>query len=372
MSRFSDFRVQTPVSTSPSVLPRIDWASIGAQAPVPVDIDYHGSEAPLPSADIVMITWTDAEWSAMDHVFLHSTTAGDSQSTTLVHNWFQYSKSAPSSGSSTPGGPLWGYYQLVDIASGSGSKRVLLFKADAHLAHSPWITGLENMVGAIAADMHPKQIYSIGTAGGAVLDERLGDVAITNSGKLQLKLPENLSSGLNGKTFTSSWFPSWHLISKAQNLFFPLAKVASWSGLERTLEYAKKSHDQGAEALQPFTLHDLVNSAIDPNNLNSPKAINYDKKPLLTTDYYFIANGPMDYAALEMDDAVIGYAAQQAGCEYVFVRNISDPLVPAETPDHKSIPSDARSAWSSAVYNAYGLYTSFNGAIAAWATIAGS
>lgn len=373
MSRYSDYRVQAPVRTVPSLLPGIDWNSVGAQAPVPVPIDYQGPTAPLPAADVVMFTWTDSEWSAMDHVFLHSTTAGDNQSTELIYKWLLYSKDAPSG--STPGGYMWGYYQLVDIAGiGAGAKttRVLLFKADGHLSHSPWLAGLVTMVQTIAADAKPKLIYSIGTAGGASLNQNLGDVSVTNSGKLQLELQENLASGLNGNTYSSTAFPSWNLIGSAQKLMMPLSKIATWSELENVLDTAKRSSEQGASSLKPFSLTDLVNPPIDPDNLGSPKAVNYNNQPLLTTDYYYIAEGPTNYAALEMDDAVIGYAAQKAGAGFVFVRNISDTLVPAQTPGGTTIPDDAREAWSSAIYDAFGLYTSFNGALAAWAAIAGS
>jgi len=367
MSRFSDFRVEAPTSTASQTLPAIDWASIDQKAPVPVTVDYKGSSAPLPAADIVMFTWTDSEWSAMDHVFLNSSTAGANESTTLTHKWLQYSKSAPAG---SEGGPLWGYYQLVTIQGVSGPKRVLLMKSDAHLAHPPWINGLENMVKAVAADAQPKQIYSIGTAGGANANQCLGDVAITNGGELKLQMPDNTPSHLSGQTFTSSWFPNVTLMAKAQSLFMPLSKVATQSDLASKLEAAKNGRD-GA-SLKPFSLTDLLNSALEPANLGSPKAVTFKGTPLLTTDFYFIAPGNSNYAALEMDDAVIGYAAAQAHTDFVFVRNISDTLVPAETPAGKAIPDPAREAWSSAIYNGYGLFTSFNGAIAAWATIAGS
>jgi nucleoside phosphorylase len=245
-------------------------------------------------------------------------------------------------------------------------------KSDSHLAHPPWITGLEDMVEAVITDAKPQQIYSIGTAGGASVNQNLGDVAITNGGKIDLQLKENTPSGLNGKTYTSSWFPNLSLIPKAQQLFFPLNKIATLANLASVLEKAKKSKEQGAQQLEPFSLNDLLNAPLNPANLGSPKAVNFQNTPLLTTDFYFIAAGNTDYAALEMDDAVIGYAATEANVDFVFVRNISDTLVPAKTPANQTIPPDARQAWSSAVYNAYGMFTSLNSAIAAWATIAAS
>jgi nucleoside phosphorylase len=370
MSRFTDFRVLAPVNTSTTLLPPVAWASIGAQAPTSVAVSYKGPDAPLPSADVVVFTWTDSEWSAMDHVFLHGSTQGANQSTKLIHEWLQYSKSAPSG--SSEGGKLWGYYQLVEIQGKSGAKRVLLMKSDSHLAHPPWISGLEDMVKAVVTDARPQQIYSIGTAGGASVSQSLGDVAITNGGKLDLQLKENTSSGLNGKTYSSSWFPSLSLMPKAQQIFLPLNKIATLADLASVLEKAKKNKEEGGQQLEPFSLKDLLNAALDPANLGSPKAVNFQNTPLLTTDFYFIAAGNADYAALEMDDAVIGYAAKQANVDFVFVRNISDTLVPAKTPANQTIPPDARQAWSSAVYNAYGMFTSFNSAVAAWALIAAS
>jgi len=159
---------------------------------------------------------------------------------------------------------------------------------------------------------------------------------------------------------------------KAQQIFLPLNKIATLADLASVLEKAKKNKEEGGQQLEPFSLKDLLNAALDPANLGSPKAVNFQNTPLLTTDFYFIAAGNADYAALEMDDAVIGYAAKQANVDFVFVRNISDTLVPAKTPANQTIPPDARQAWSSAVYNAYGMFTSFNSAVAAWALIAAS
>jgi hypothetical protein len=47
------------------------------------------------------------------------------------------------------------------------------------------------------------------------------------------------------------------------------------------------------------------------------------------------------------------------------VRNVSDPL------QNAALPSDAQGNWGSAVYDVFGLYTSFNGALVTWALLAG-
>jgi hypothetical protein len=89
MSRCTDFRIMAPVRTLLSVLPPMDRASIGAHAPTAVSPVHKGPDAPLPAADIVMFTWTSAEWSAMDHVFLHGSVQRESEWSSLTHKWLE-------------------------------------------------------------------------------------------------------------------------------------------------------------------------------------------------------------------------------------------------------------------------------------------
>jgi hypothetical protein len=71
------------------------------------------------------------------------------------------------------------------------------------------------------------------------------------------------------------------------------------------------------------------------------------------------------YACIEMDDAVIAQACKTAGTAFGFVRNISDPV------QNAALPPKAQGNWGSAIYDAYGFYTSYNGALAAWAMLVG-
>jgi hypothetical protein len=66
-----------------------------------------------------------------------------------------------------------------------------------------------------------------------------------------------------------------------------------------------------------------------------------------------------------MDDAILGEVCGAAGVAFGFVRNVSDPVQSA------TLPAEIQGNWGSAVYDAYGIYTSFNGALAAWAMLAG-
>jgi hypothetical protein len=47
-------------------------------------------------------------------------------------------------------------------------------------------------------------------------------------------------------------------------------------------------------------------------------------------------------------------------------------MVPALAGNGTPIPAEVREDWSSAIYSHFGLYSSFNGALTTWATIAAS
>jgi hypothetical protein len=368
MSRYSDVHHVAPDYQLPP-LPVVDWRGIGRSAPAPVAIDYQGPDAPLPAADVAVLTWTSAEWSALDHVFVTSDDPHVNSSWTLERTWHQYSPGVAGASTDNPQAPLWGFYQLVDIATGAGDMRkVLLFKADAHLAHPPWIDGLIQMVDHVITDASPAWIYSIGTAGGSREDLRLGDVVITNAGHIELKNPENAGVKIAGETFTGTAFPSTSLLETAQELFVDMSSVVTDGALAAALQALHAKVPDSA----PFAVADLLNSALDPASLKQSRAVPMEGTPLLTTDYYYIASGPdaEQWAVLEMDDAVIAYAAQEKDTNYAFVRNVSDPLVPTQTPAGVTIPDDVRDGWSGQIYQGFGLYTSFNGALTTWAAIA--
>ena len=47
----------------------------------------------MPLADIVVLTWTSAEWFALDRVFLNSSQAGDfTKDFDWRHNWLLYTR----------------------------------------------------------------------------------------------------------------------------------------------------------------------------------------------------------------------------------------------------------------------------------------
>jgi hypothetical protein len=115
-------------------------------------------------------------------------------------------------------------------------------------------------------------------------------------------------------------------------------------------------------------------SELNPNGLNSGDASpQIDDQTggavsLLTTSTFVVGStaGTYDqYACIEMDDAVIAETCKTAGTAFGFVRNISDPV------QNAALPAKVQGNWGSAIYDAYGFYTSYNGALAAWAMLVG-
>jgi hypothetical protein len=126
-----------------------------------------------------------------------------------------------------------------------------------------------------------------------------------------------------------------------------------------------------------FNAHYKTNytlAQLDPDKLNFGEAVpQIDDQTgggtsLLTTSSFSGPTGTTagnckNFTVIEMDDAIIGKACAASHTLFGFVRNISDPVQSAELPsgDNK---------WGGAIYDVYGFYTSYNGALAAWAMLA--
>jgi nucleoside phosphorylase len=374
VGRFSDISPDGTVAKGP-LLPVIDWGRINQAPPVRLPIDRRYPDDPLPVADIVIVTWTSAEWSALDYVFAGSGD-GSGRATTdwsWKQDWFLYTRNAVGFTADPKSGPLWGYFRLVQIKDLSQRPwRVLLFKSNSHLAHPPWIDGLSAMTRAILADTGADRIYSIGTAGGGRLNARLGDVVVTNAALLDLQRPQNVGDPDNGAMFRcQTWYPTSALKDEVEhNLLYRMKERITPDELN-SLFAQLRVRDPGDPG--QFTLDDLLNAPIQSDNLGTPFIHFLKDVPLLTTDFYFIGadDDATAYSFLEMDDAVLAREAGKLGVRYAFVRNISDPIVTTRTKGGQLLSDGARSGWSALIYEQCGFFTSFNGALATWATIAG-
>jgi nucleoside phosphorylase len=347
----SSKRFDPSIHNTPS-LPAVNWAAVGQSAPQPLSTP----SGDLPKADVIVITWAEAEWAALEHVFCNSATSMSYsvRNTDSWSGWENYTKGFPS-GSGVSDWTYWGSYRLVKI----GSKTVILFKSNTHLDH-PGQQYLAQMITRFITIAQPGLIMSIGTAGGARTGDHVGTVNVVNAGTLfESGKPENQWS-----KYSNQWAANWNIISQAgfKKLLFPVPTTSS--DLQSLCSQFNSSYNTN------YSLNEL-----NVNNLNmgdpSPAINNLTSAgtSLLTTDSFVVATNAGNFnafACVEMDDAIIANVCQSHSTAFGFVRNISDPV------QNSALPSRAQGNWGSAVYDTYGLYTSYNGAIAAWGIIAGS
>jgi hypothetical protein len=89
---------------------------------------------------------------------------------------------------------------------------------------------------------------------------------------------------------------------------------------------------------------------------------------VLTADSFVVGTSSgnlSQFACVKMDDAIIAKLCTAANVAFGSVRNISDPV------QNVALPAEFQARWGQAIYDAYGFYTSYNGAIAAWAILSG-
>jgi nucleoside phosphorylase len=338
-----------PTITNTPGLPIIDWSQVGQQAPKLIE----SSSKALPTADAIVITWAGAEWAAMQHVFCSSGSSMpySKRSESSWSGWNKYTVGLPSGASSD--WDFWGEWRLVEI----GSKKVMLFKSNTHLDW-PGEKYLADLITLLIKQVKPSLILSIGTAGGAEVSDHLGTVRAVSAGTLY----EAGAAASKWPVYKNSWSAPDSILSSAgfSKLLFPIPTTSS--DLQSLANQLNKFYDTH------YSLADL-----DPGGLNSgdasPRIGNQTggAASLLTTSTFVVGTTSgqyQNYVCIEMDDAVIADICAAAGVAFGFVRNVSDPV------QNSSLPSATQGNWGSAIYDAYGFYTSYNGAVAAWAMLA--
>jgi nucleoside phosphorylase len=328
-------------------LPPIDWSAIGAAPPELLSTPENW----LPQADAVVITWASAEWAAMEHVFVQSDQAMP-YADRFEHwsDWQEYTRDLPY----YPGWTEWGSYRLVGI----GGRQILLFKSNTHLDW-PGQSYLTELAQRICQYVEPKLLMSIGTAGGARLSDPLGTVNAVNAGTLyQAGQPQS-----QWPTWSNPFRPPWQVLDQPgfSKLLFPIP--ATSADLALLTQQFNSFYDTS------YSLTELDALGLDlPTSLPAVNDLTGAGTPLLTTSTFVVANTSgnlASFACVEMDDAILAQVASAQGVPFAFVRNVSDPV------QNAALPETVQGNWGSAVYDVYGFYTSYNGALAAWAILAG-
>jgi hypothetical protein len=329
-------------------LPAVDFAAVGKAAPALPATPAHI----LPKASAVVITWAEAEWAAMQQVFCGGATMPYSdRARSTWPGWQMYSSALPAGAPN--GWTYWGYYRLVHV----GATPVLLFKSNTHLDF-PGAKYLQALIDLLVQKVTPAVILSIGTAGGSKPSDHIGTVRAVSAGTLYEAGKPQASWPL----YANAWQGSNAILTNANFKQLLLPVPTHSADLQALCTQFNKLHNAS------YTLAQL-----DPDGLNLGDPIpQIDNQTgsgasLLTTPTFVVGttNGNyQNYTSIEMDDAVIGAACASSNTAFGFIRNLSDPA------QNAALPAGVQGGWGSAVYDAYGFYTSYNGAVAAWAMLA--
>jgi nucleoside phosphorylase len=330
--------------------------------PQPIDPAADPND-PLPSADVVVITWTVDEQEALADVL----TPGSGRS-----EWQRYARGFEEryAAKIRNGAPSMFSRRLGSyLPTRIGNTSVLCFKSELHLNQDGIRTGdgtatlpVKDLFLQVIEETGAGVILTVGTAGSVHEDVGLGDVVVTRGAKFRLS-DEFRNEAFNGRVFTSEWTIPDRFFDRAESMMGkfapqleeppfgpPTTKFDFPDGLVRTEPPSPGIKLDGRDMAQ---FH-----------------------PILTTDFFEFGTSTNHLeeqgCGVEMGDAVLGLACE--GLEdpprWAVIRNMSDPQINGELPS-SGFRLNQQTVWAVAYYEAYGYYTSVAGALATWAVIAG-
>ncbi len=354
-------------------LPEIHWDNMKIPKQL-VPKEMHGvtpeNYSLLPKADFVVITWTLAEWAALNHVFCGFQSKLEVEDISKkceepnkyghkmevwANDWIPYVDGFESivpyleslrTNKKTPPSLIsmcWGYYKMVSV----NGKSILLIKSNMHLSTDGSNFPLIQFVEKICKESQPKLLLTIGTAGAVIPETALGSVIISNQAVFDLRKDINRENPLNKKTVLSDWIPIEKYLKHAESIFFQVKGLPIYP-------------------ISPQYPADEVIAPYEPDS----KIYNKTPDPVITTDSFLYGTttdryGLVDQGCIvEMDDALVGYACNNNSVPFGIVRNASDPVMDGR------LPEKMQGNWSGYIYEEVGLFTSYNGALTSWALIA--
>lgn len=339
-------RFRAVIETAPP-LPPVRWDAIGQQPPRL--LGAHSGD--LPSVAAVVVTWTAAEWAALEHVFCNGS-VGMSYACRNRSNWDGWridDMGIPAASDWNH----WGEYRLVEVRS----SKVLLFKSNLHLDHPHGEQYLTSLIFRLISVAKPSIILSVGTAGGTHPADHIGTVKVARAATF-------FASGQpqsSWRKYSNPWRADWSLVGRPEfaKLLFPIPVTAG--DLQSICDQFNSFYGSN------YSLTDLNPGGLNrADSLPEIQDLTIVGTPVLTTDSFVIGTDSGNlagFACVDMEDALIAAACTAGNIAFGSVRNISNPVQSA------ALPHDFQVRWAKAVYNSYGMYSSYNGAIAAWAIL---
>jgi hypothetical protein len=343
--------------------------------PVPQEIVPTPSpSAKLPTADILVVTWTIDEQRALADVM----TPGFSKD-----RWYRYNRKFAEyepkirRGAPAKNARRLGSYFLTKI----GKRSVLCFKSELHLNQDgiddPANPGnatlpVKDLFHQLMDEVQPKVVLTVGTSGGVSPEHDLGDVVVTRGAKFRVQkefrnAPFN-QGAMKDHVYKSVWDISEPYLAQAQTL------MAKYTDMVKE-----------PDLMAPTARYELAKGIpAAPGNTPDIKLDGRDMKPfhpILTTDYFEFGTTTNklfeEGCAVEMGDAVLGLACEERAAAkkdvplWAVVRNLSDPCINGELPNKPSRTS-LQAMWAVYYYKGYGYWTSVMSALTTWGIIAGT
>lgn len=349
-----------------------------------------GLNAPLPRADVLVVTWTVAELEALADVL----TPGFPR-----NSWARYARRFEEHYRPLIrlGAPALNVNRLGSyFRTRIGDRSLVCFKSELHLNQDGIATGdgtatlpVKDLFRQMIEEVRPGLVITVGTAGATFPPDRtiqidgmdcspheLGDVIITRGAKFRL------AREFRNEAFARTSY-------RCESFTIPTAR------LEQARELLKIHADKLAEPAfgPPTTKYDWPLPGPLPGFRNSPDfkidGVDFPAfHPILTTDFFEFGNSvnglENEGSGVEMGDAVLGLVVEEmraaglAAPDWLVIRNASDPQINGRLPNAQEpgVPRELRRAldmqahWAVWYYETYGYWTSVSSAIAVWAMAA--
>jgi len=302
-------------------------------APKPDKAARAGSGGGLPTADVLVVTWTVDEGHALSRVL---TPGKDSRNDyrPYTHNFASISKNM------RPGCPALelkrlGTYWTTTI----GAKSLVVFKSDSHMSQDgPKLPNID-VWSQIISEVRPTIVITTGTAGGIGKQFEVGDVVVSPIVRFDCM-----------SKFKSEQFHDAHYSS--------VAPKTKYLATAKTL-FKANSGQLPKENTRPPNIVRVTPTAL-ASSVMTTDFFGFD-----TSDNHYHLQGLADVS--EMGDAVLGLVASRMGDKaprWVAVRNVSDPQIKAEGTLRQQAQIAAQ------IYKGFGRWSSVCSAIVCWALIA--
>jgi nucleoside phosphorylase len=328
-------RIITTPAPATATLTKIPWPQ--GMAPTPAATVPAGAEA-LPAADVLLVTYTEAEAQACADVLTPGVKLSKWESYTHNYKTFlpKIKRGAPARSSKN-----LGLYWITTI----GGKKVIVFKSSLHLSQDGPDLPIQDLWSQLIQEVAPSLVIATGTAGGIGAEEVLGDVVVSSRVHFDC-------------TTTFAAQPWAHAVYNAPQ---PPGTPSQLADAIANLLPINAAHLPADLTTRPLTAFIFTDAA--------PISV-------LTTDFFAFDDAENTYGlrtydpeahAVEMDDAVLGLVCSTLTSppNWLSIRNASDPQVP------KMATVSKEATWASKIYLEYGYYTSVGSLLVAWAYILG-